>query len=437
MEEILEAARKVSDAADLFWVESRSIPVAFETNRLKHMQTKEARGVGLRIIKDGRIGFSATNKVEDVEGLVSRAVEVAPYGAKAEFGLPSSAEHPEVPTFDAAVPQVPIEKMVDLSRDMVEGILEVHPEVLCDSGASRSVVKVRIINSEGVDASYEKTVFSIGLSGTLVRGTDMLFVGDGESSCRPIEDASEIVARVRGQLDMAKQEAEVTTGKFPVVFTPDAVAGLLLSPLLVGFNGKTVVQGSSPLVGRLGEKVVDERFSLYDDGTIAFRPGSRPWDDEGVPTRVTPLIDKGVASNFIYDLKTAAQAGAETTGNASRGSGSLPSPSTSVISISEGEMSFDEMVADMKEGLVVERFLGAGQTNILAGDYSGNVLLGYKVENGQIVGRVKNSMLSGNVYETLNNLIAIGSEARWRGGSLRTPALYCADVSVARTEGDG
>ena len=437
MEEILEAARKVADAADLFWVESRSTPVAFETNRLKHMQTKEARGVGLRIIKNGRIGFSATNKVEDVDGIVSRAAEVAPYGAKAEFALPSATNHPDVPTFDPEVPQVSIEKMVELSREMVEGILEGHPDVLCDSGASRSVVKVRIMNSEGVDASYEKTVFSIGLSGTLVRGTDMLFVGDGESSCRPIEDASEIVARVRGQLDMAKQEAEVTTGRFPVVFTPDAVAGLLLSPLLVGFNGKTVVQGSSPLVGRLGEKVVDERFSLYDDGTIAFRPGSRPWDDEGVPTRVTPLIDKGVASNFIYDLKTAAQAGAETTGNAARGSGSLPTPSTSVISISEGEMSFDEMVADMKEGLVVERFLGAGQTNILAGDYSGNVLLGYKVENGQIVGRVKNSMLSGNVYETLNNLIAIGSEARWRGGSLRTPALYCADVSVARTEGEG
>ena len=437
MEEILEAARKVSDAADLFWVESRSIPVAFETNRLKHMQTKEARGVGLRIIKDGRIGFSATNKVEDVEGIVRRAVEVAPYGAKAEFGLPSAMEHPEVLTFDPAVPQVPIEKMVELSREMVEGILDRHPEVLCDAGASQSVVKVRIMNSEGVDASYEKTVFSLGLSGTLVRGTDMLFVGEGESSCRPISDAAEIVARVRGQLDMAQREAEVTTGKFPVVFTPDAVAGLLLSPLLVGFNGKTVVQGSSPLVGRLGEKVVDERFSLYDDGTMAFRPGSRPWDDEGVPTRITPLIDKGVASNFIYDLKTAAQAGAETTGNAARGSGSLPSPSMSVISIAEGDMTFDEMISDMKEGLVVERFLGAGQTNILAGDYSGNVLLGYKVENGQVVGRVKNSMLSGNVYETLNNLIAIGSEARWRGGSLRTPALYCADVSVARTEGEG
>jgi PmbA protein len=435
LEEILKAALKVADAADLFWVESRSTPVAFESNRLKHLQTKESRGVGLRIIKGGRIGFSATNRMEDVDGIVRRALEVSPYGARAEFSLPSAAEHPQVPTYDPEVPQVSIEKMVELSQAMVDGVLAGHPDVLCDAGVSQSVVKVRILNSNGLDASYEKTVFSLGLGGTLVRGTDMLFVGDGESSCRPITDASEIVARVTGQLDQAHDMAEVTTGSFPVVFTPDAVAGLLLSPLLVGFNGKTVLQGSSPLVGRLGEKIVDERFSLYDDGTIAYRPGSRPWDDEGIPTRITPIIENGVARNFIYDLKTAAQAGAESTGNASRGAGSLPSPSMSVISIAEGDMSFEDMVADMKEGLVVERFLGAGQTNILAGDFSGNVLLGYKVENGRMVGRVKNSMLSGNVFETLNNLIAIGSQARWRGGSLRTPHLYCSNVSVARTEG--
>ena len=435
MEEILKAALKVADAADVFWVESRSTPVAFESNRLKHLQTKESRGVGLRIIKDGRIGFSATNRMEDIDGIVRRALEVSPYGARAEFSLPSATEHPQVPTYDPEVPQVSIEKMVELSQAMVDGVLAGHPDVLCDAGVSQSVVKVRILNSNGLDASYEKTVFSLGLGGTLVRGTDMLFVGDGESSCRPITDASEIVARVTGQLDQAQDMAEVTTGSFPVVFTPDAVAGLLLSPLLVGFNGKTVLQGSSPLVGRLGEKIIDERFSLYDDGTIAYRPGSRPWDDEGIPTRITPLIENGVARNFIYDLKTAAQAGAESTGNASRGAGSLPSPSTSVISIAEGDMSFEDMVTDMKEGLVVERFLGAGQTNILAGDFSGNVLLGYKVENGRMVGRVKNSMLSGNVFETLNNLIAIGSKARWRGGSLRTPHLYCSNVSVARTEG--
>ena len=93
------------------------------------------------------------------------------------------------------------------------------------------------------------------------------------------------------------------------------------------------------------------------------------------------------------------------------------------------------MVADIDEGLVVERLLGAGQTNLLGGDFNANVLLGYKVEHGKIAGRVKNSMITGNVYQVLSNLAAIGSEARWRGGSLRTPALYCKEVSVARSGG--
>ena len=207
-----------------------------------------------------------------------------------------------------------------------------------------------------------------------------------------------------------------------------------MSPLLIAFNGKSVIQGSSPLTGKIGMKLFDERISIHDDSTIPMRPGSRPWDDEGVPSRKLPLIKDGVLQNFIYDLKTAAQAGVSSTGNASRGGGSPPSPSTSVILIKEGDTSFDEMVADVGEGLVVDKFLGAGQTNILAGDFNSNVLLGYKIEKGKVVGRVKNSMLSGNVYDALNNLVAVGNKAQWRGGSLQTPPLYCRDISVAKTE---
>ena len=98
-------------------------------------------------------------------------------------------------------------------------------------------------------------------------------------------------------------------------------------------------------------------------------------------------------------------------------------------------MTYDDMIANVKLGLVVESLLGAGQTNVLGGDFSANVLLGYRVENGKIVGRVKNCMIAGNVYDVLSNLAAIGSEAQWRGGSLRIPPLYCKNVSVSRTEG--
>jgi PmbA protein len=92
------------------------------------------------------------------------------------------------------------------------------------------------------------------------------------------------------------------------------------------------------------------------------------------------------------------------------------------------------MVQDVKEGLVIEHLMGAAQGNILGGDFSGNVLLGYKVENGKIVGRVKDTMVSGNVYQVLKNIAALGSELKWVNGFLQTPHLYCPSLSVASKE---
>jgi PmbA protein len=89
------------------------------------------------------------------------------------------------------------------------------------------------------------------------------------------------------------------------------------------------------------------------------------------------------------------------------------------------------MVSDMKEGLIIEQLMGAGQGNILGGDFSGNVLLGYKVESGKIVGRVKDTMVTGNVYQVLKEIAAVGSEDKWVGGFLSTPPLYCPSLSVA------
>ena len=107
----------------------------------------------------------------------------------------------------------------------------------------------------------------------------------------------------------------------------------------------------------------------------------------------------------------------------------MPSPGAFVIS--PGDTTFKDMVSGIKEGLVIEFLMGAVQGNVLGGDFSGNVLLGYKVENGKIVGRVKDTMVSGNIYQALKQINAVGSEAKWVGGFLNTPPLYCPSLSVA------
>jgi PmbA protein len=305
------------------------------------------------------------------------------------------------------------------------------PELVCEAGVTKSVGIVHILNSRGGEASYRKSHFSIRIEGTLIRDTDMLFVGESNSSCRPIREFQEIADAVIEQLELAKRTASIATGRLPVILTPKGVASALLSPLALAVNGKMVVEGASPLVGRLGELIFDDRISIWDDATLNYRPASRPCDDEGMPSQRTALIEGGVVANFLYDLQTAAIAGAMSTGSGSRSRGGMPTPSVSALVIDEGDTSFTEMVRDIKEGLIVEMLIGAGQGNVLGGEFSGNVLLGYKVESGEIVGRVKDTMVSGNIYDALKGLIAVGNETQWVGGALKLPPFYLSSLAVA------
>jgi PmbA protein len=431
VENILAQAKKVAEEAEVFVVSSEETPVQFETNRLKHIQSKQSTSVALRIIRQGRIGYATATELEDSQNLVNAAVETAQFGMKAEFEFPPLSSYPHIEIFDPTIESVSTEEMTKLGEEMIAKLRGHTPELLCEAGVSKEVVSVRLINSRGGQASYQQSIFNLSVGGQLTRGTDMLFVGESQSSCHPILETGAITEVVLQQLEFAKDQASVPTRLLPVIFTPHGVASALVMPLMAAFNGKTVLEGASPIGSKLGQMVFDEKLSLRDDSTLAYCPASCPCDDEGIPSQRIPLIENGVVSNFLYDLQTAALANTRSTGSGRRGRGGLPAPSPSAFIITPGNTTFDEMVSDIKGGLVVEELMGATQGNILGGDFSGNVLLGYKVESGKIVGRVKDTMVSGNIYQLLKKITAIGSDARWVGGFLNTPSLYLPNVSVA------
>ena len=363
--------------------------------------------------------------------MVEAALETAAFGAEAAFEFPGAGAYPDVPVYDASVERVTLEEMTALGQRVVDEIRAYSDEVQVEGSVSRSTSTIALVNSRGGRFSYRRSGFRVGFGGTVIHGDDMLFTFDSLSSVSPISDASEIVASIIRQLRWAEGMASVETKTMPVILMPTAVSSVLLGPLLAGLNGKTVEQGTSPLAERLGERIVDARFSLTDDATLPNIPQSRMSDDEGVPSRRLPLITAGVASAFFYDLQTAGRAGTKSTGSGEREVGSLPGPAPGVLVVGEGDASLDAMIEGTREGLVVEQLLGAGQSNVLGGDFNANVLLGYKVERGRIVGRVKNTMISGNAYTALNDLTAIGSEGRWVRGGLYAPPIALANVSVS------
>jgi PmbA protein len=431
LEEVLRSARKVAEQAEVFSASVRATTIQFEANELRQVQTRESSSIALRIFREGRIGFAIASGEGGREALADMAVETSQFGGPANFQFPSSQDYPKVLIFDPKTEEVAMERMVEVGKELIARIKGHTPDILCDAQLTRGASSISLMNSQGGEGGYNKSFFSISMEGILVRGTDILWVGDSEGSCRPgLIGIDDLADRVIWQLEMAKKKATVSTKLLPMIFTPLGVASALLSPLVLAFNGKAVLEGASPLKNKLGEQVFDKKLSLWDDATVAYGVGSYPFDDEGVPGQRLPLVADGVVANFLYDLQTAALAGTHSTGNGRRAGGGFPGPAISSLVLEKGDVSFQAMVKDMKEGLIVEGVIGAEQGNLLGGDFGGNVLLGYKVESGEIVGRVKDTMIAGNVYQVLKELLGIGQEARWVGGTLQTPPLYCSAVSV-------
>ena len=429
--EVLRSARKVAEQAEVFSASVRATTIQFEANELKQVQTRESSSSALRIFREGRVGFAIASGGSGWEALVDMAVETSKFGGPSNFQFPSSQDYSEVRIFDPKVEEVAMERMIEIGKKLIVKIKGHTPDILCDVQVTRGTSSISLINSQGSEGGYARSFFNLSLEGILVRDTDILWVDDSENSCRPGFIAIDALAdRVIWQLEMAKKKATVSTKLLPIIFTPRGVASALLSPLVLAFNGKAVLEGASPLKDKLGEQVFDKKLSLWDDATVAYGVGSYPFDDEGVPGQRLPLIANGVVANFLYDLQTAALAGTHSTGNGRRAGGGFPSPAISSLILEKGDVSFQVMVEDMKEGLIVEEVIGAEQGNLLGGDFGGNVVLGYKVENGEIVGRVKDTMIAGNVYQVLKELLGIGQEVRWVGGILQTPPLYCSRVSV-------
>ena len=432
LERTLAYARTKTTAAEIFVSEAESTPVDFEAEKLKEISTRQTWGLGIRVFVGGRMGVSSTNDPAEAESLVDRAIELAQYGPESDLTLPRpSNTHIDVQTYDATIEDVTTESMVEAGKRLLEAAKPLEPEALYGANLTYSRSSFAFLNSHDVRFTHRKSGFGLFVSGTLIRGTDMFFIGEGDRGCSPDWDMQRYIDGMRRQIEWGKDIAATPAGHMPVIFMPRAVSSVLLGPFLSAINGKTVLQGSSPLGGRIGEQIFDPRLSIIDDPTLPLKPPSRAYDDEGVPSRRQPIVEDGVLRTILYELQSADKAGVEPTGSATRGLGSMPGAGTTYLSIEPGDASFDDMLRRMGDGVIVERLIGMGQGNVLGGDAGGNILLGYRVEGGEIVGRVKDTMLHCNIYDVLKDIMAIGAESVELGGSLLTPPILCDGVSIA------
>jgi len=431
--EILDRLTAQAEQVEVVEIHSEVTTVGYEANRLKSSRVEETRGWAVRVVKDGRLGFSASTDASAADKLVTNVLESAAYGDEVPLSFPGPQPAPPVNTFDRTISELPTGRLVEIGQEILAPILEVEPEARITLELERGVERLSLKNQAGAEIDFQRSPFSINYEISRIQGDDVVILFGVEGTTTWQDDYLAFAHRLADKLQLAKTSATLRSGRMPVLFAPEG-ALVLGVPLVAGLNGKNVYTQNSPMAGRVGEKLFDAKISVVDDATLDGRFGSAPYDDEGVAHYRNVMIAEGVLQGFVYDLKTAAQSGVESTGNGSRSLFSPPSPSPTNLVLESGDTSLADMIAGIDEGLYVDNALGLGQGNVVSGAFSNSLGLAFKIEGGEIVGRVKDVSIAGNIYELLQDVAAVSRESEWIYYNYRLPYILLPDMNVVTKE---
>lgn len=427
--EFINKAKQKAQHVELYQVHVTETPVRYENNKLKTIDTSDRKVNALRVVKDGKLGF-ATSTDADLDHLLDMALATAEFGRPWQAALPSQGELPQIDLIHPST-AVEIDAMVDTGAEVIKQLRECHPEVLASARLSTRKSTVRLVNSQGFDGEYSKNMLSMTGILELTEGKNMLSLYASFSSGKLEDQVQRKVRQLVENFQHGRTNVPIQSGNYTVIFSPFCL-GDILRPLLACAEGKAVEKGFSPWKDKLGEKLFTPQLSLYDDATIPFAPASCPFDGEGVAARRTAIIQDGRVNSFILDLATAHALGMKPTGNGFRSQpDSLPGPGYSniVLELTETQP-LEQLIGSVQQGIIIHSLMGAWAGNPYSGQVSGNIDLGFLIQDGQIKGRVKDCMVSVDCFRAFREQIAGASTEKEWAWNMFLPHLMLGDVSI-------
>lgn len=435
---LARAKRKGAKQADVFIEHGRNAAVRVRDGAIEDLTQATGKGVGVRVLVKDRLGFAWTSDFSksSLEASVDRAVQLAEAAApnklnalpeKKTLGAPSDVG----PLFDPQVANLDPEWKIKAAIELEKAGKAVDPRIRTfeSVGAGESVAEVYLATSEGMFGGYEGTY--VYLYGEAVAAQDeqlqvsgwfdyQRFLNELESPESVGREAAQRAVRMLGAKKVKSQ-------KVPVVMDP-TIAAQFVGTIAAAANGDMVYKRSSFLAPKLNTKLASDTVTIVDDGLLAKGLGTAPFDGEGVATRRTPIIEKGVLSSFLYDTFTARKAKAKTTGNASRGYRSLPGIGTNNLYLEKGTRDARDIIKEVPNGLYVTKMIGHG-INLVNGEYSRGAN-GLWIENGELTRPVQEVTVAGNLLSMLEGLDAVGKDLTFRG-STGAPTLRFKELTVS------
>jgi PmbA protein len=431
---VARARRAGADAADAVLFEGASLSHARRLGKTEKLERSESRDLGLRVLigRQQAMASSSDRSAKALGELVERTVAMAravpedPYCGLAEPGV-IAHDWPALDMLDPVEPSA--EDLIERARAAEEAAMAVQGVTNsegAEAGWGRS--RIALVASNGFAGGYAGSHHGVSVS---------VIGGSGQQMERDYDFASAVYAAdLRDPAAIGKSAGERTvkrlgakkmpTGRYPVVLDPRVSRGFI-SHLLGAISGPSIARGTSFLKDKLGQRIFSEAITITEDPHRQRGPRSKPFDAEGLPNRRRALIDKGVLTTWLLDLRSARQLGLKSTGHAARGTASPPSPSATNIWIEPGVQTPAALMADIKNGFYVTELMGMG-VNGLTGDYSRGAA-GFWIENGQIAFPVSEMTVAGNLNDMFLRIVA-ADDLEFRVGA-DAPTLRIDDLTVA------
>jgi PmbA protein len=418
--------------------EGEEFGVNVRMRELEKLIEAGSRGAGLRILIGKNTGASYTSDLsrEGIELLVKSAIELADITTEdPHAGLPEAGElgaiEGDLGLYSADVADLETTVKIDAAKRAEAAALATDPRIFNSEGGGFDTYTGRHIfaNSRGFAGEYRSSYCSIDASPVAREGESMERDHWGHAARRFKDlESPEYVGRKAAERALRRlSPVKVETQKVPVVFEP-RTARTLLDSVYEAVHGMSIYRHESFLAGKLGEKVAGENVTIVDDGTIPGLFGTSPFDDEGVRSRRTTVIERGVLKSYLLNTYAARKLGMKTTGNASRGLTGNAGIGHGNFYLEKGVQTPEQIVAGVANGFYVTQLMGFG-VNIVTGDYSQGAS-GLWIRNGELAFAVSEVTIAGNLKEMLMGIEAIGSDLEFRG-SLAAPTIKIGEMTVA------
>jgi PmbA protein len=434
------AAARSGEAVEAYAEESRRTQIRVRGQDVESLTFAESRGVGVRVISDGRLGYAyaAAPDADGVAELVRSAREAAGFAHPDQGNvLPAVGEFLPMPeVFDPSQAGMPTERKVDLSLAVERAAVSAHQEVRKVESVSHGDASSRVViaSTEGGPVEYSRTDCWVAVSALAERNGETQS-GFAYRVARRLDDlpweatAREAADRAARLLGGTKPRSE----RLPVVLDPVAATSFL-GVLAGALSAESVLKGRSLLAGRVGEEIGSSLVTLVDDGRLPEGPAAAPFDDEGVPTERTVLLDRGTLRGLLHDTYTAARMDERSTGNGARGSyRTVPGVSPSNLFIPAGEGSLQALLQEAGRGVYVQDVTGIHSgANPISGEFSVGAT-GLRIEGGDLAGPLREMTVASTLLELLASVAALGSDLRFFGGGLGSPTVLVGEMTVGGT----